>query len=166
MPHPLRGRGAAPTLCAFLTHTHTHTHPLHNGTAQLPSVALRETRGYRCVTVVVSPLIALIEDQVAALRANGIAAVGLTGEATAAQAEAAVNGEFSLVYITPEKAESWLGPLKRMQANVGICCFAIDECHCVSQWWVGGWVGARVSTCAHMMMMMATATATATTTMH
>ena len=64
----------------------------------------------------------------------GIEAVALSAEATREQTEKAVRGDYAVVYLTPEKAEGALGLLQRMYDNVGICAFAIDECHCVSQW--------------------------------
>jgi ATP-dependent DNA helicase RecQ len=92
------------------------------------------------VTIVVSPLIALMQDQVEALRDNGIAAtfinstLGLTqSRERAAQILA---GKIKLLYVAPERllAESFLAFLEQVQAQVGIAAFAIDEAHCVSEW--------------------------------
>ena len=88
------------------------------------------------VAVVVSPLIALMEDQVAALRQLGLRAACLNsaldaGE-RAAVAEALRRGELDLLYLAPERL---LG--ESMLALLGECplaLFAIDEAHCVSQW--------------------------------
>lgn len=60
--------------------------------------------------------------------------MALSADATREQAEKAVRGDYAIVYLTPEKAEGALGLLQRMYDNAGICVFAIDECHCVSQW--------------------------------
>jgi ATP-dependent DNA helicase RecQ len=87
-------------------------------------------------TVVVSPLIALMQDQVAALQELGIAAAFLNSSldaATAMQVERDfVTGKLKLLYVAPERLltprfQSLLG-----QARLGL--FAIDEAHCVSQW--------------------------------
>jgi len=101
---------------------------------QLPSLVLRDKKGYRCVTVVVSPLLALIEDQVAGLRANGVSALAIGTSATMAQVEAALRGEYALLYVTPERMEVWMNSLVTLHNNVGLAALAIDEAHCVSQW--------------------------------
>ena len=101
---------------------------------QLPSLVLRDKKGYRCVTVVVSPLLALIEDQVAGLRANGVSALAIGMSATNAQVEAALRGEYALLYVTPERMEVWMDKLVTLHNNVGLAALAIDEAHCVSQW--------------------------------
>ncbi len=91
----------------------------------------------RCGTaVVVSPLIALMQDQVSALRQLGIEATcihsGLPGE-TVRRREAELRaGVFDLVYVAPERlcSEAFLALLEGMEPSL----FAIDEAHCVSQW--------------------------------
>lgn len=86
--------------------------------------------------VVVSPLISLMEDQVRGLAAANIPACFL-GSAQSRQ-DQVVNdllaGEYRVLYITPEFAESNLSLPKTLDERVGITLFAIDEAHCVSQW--------------------------------
>ena len=88
------------------------------------------------VGIVVSPLIALMQDQVAALRELGIRAAFLNSTLDAAEARAvqraARMGELDLLYMAPERllGESGMALLDDLR----IALFAIDEAHCVSQW--------------------------------
>jgi ATP-dependent DNA helicase RecQ len=92
------------------------------------------------LTLVVSPLIALMQDQVSALVNNGISATFLNstiGNSDRQKREAAIlRGEIKLLYVAPERlvADSFLGFLDRVKSEVGISAFAIDEAHCVSEW--------------------------------
>ena len=92
------------------------------------------------VGIVVSPLIALMADQVAALDELGVRAAALNSTLTAAQAAAIERrmqaGEIDLVYIAPERllGERSLRLLDALAQQDGIALFAIDEAHCVSQW--------------------------------
>jgi len=92
------------------------------------------------VTVVVSPLIALMEDQVQALQTNGIGATFLNSsldfQETQQREAAVLAGDIQLVYMAPERllGERKLDWLDRLQAGVGIAAFAVDEAHCVSEW--------------------------------
>ena len=93
------------------------------------------------VTLVVSPLIALMQDQVRQLRNNGIAAAFINSSLDAAGIKrttaALLRGEYKLVYLAPERLllqEFLDGPLQRLQGGVGINAFVIDEAHCVSEW--------------------------------
>jgi ATP-dependent DNA helicase RecQ len=97
---------------------------------QVPSL-VRQGTG-----VVISPLIALMHDQVEAMKAVGVRAAFLNstqGAAERAEVEQAyLSGELDLLYVAPERlsAES----TKRFLENGEIALFAIDEAHCVSQW--------------------------------
>ena len=86
--------------------------------------------------VVVSPLIALMQDQVTAMRQIGVRASFLNSTMTmdaALEVEAAVrNGELDLLYIAPERLNQER-TLALLQASP-LALFAIDEAHCVSQW--------------------------------
>ncbi|MDZ7799877.1 MAG: DNA helicase RecQ [Trueperaceae bacterium] len=88
------------------------------------------------VAVVVSPLIALMQDQVGALRQNGVRAAFLNSSLDpSAQREVEADldaGRLDLVYVAPERVlrESFLARLERVPVSL----FAIDEAHCVSQW--------------------------------
>ncbi|MEL7301207.1 MAG: DNA helicase RecQ [Pseudomonadota bacterium] len=88
------------------------------------------------VTVVISPLIALMRDQVRGLQEAGVEAGALTSgnteEETAEVWEALEAGRLKLLYIAPERlaAGSALGMLRR----IGVSMIAVDEAHCVSQW--------------------------------
>ena len=88
------------------------------------------------VTVVVSPLIALMQDQVATLNELGVAAVALNSSASAAEqqeiAKRLLAGEIKLLYMAPERLVQprMLAFLQRLK----LALVAIDEAHCVSQW--------------------------------
>ncbi len=84
--------------------------------------------------IVVSPLIALMDDQVAALRQNGVPAAALhSGNSQARKEEEdLLNGRLKVAYVAPERllTERFLARLDRCDVSL----FAIDEAHCVSQW--------------------------------
>jgi len=97
---------------------------------QVPSL-LREGTG-----IIVSPLIALMQDQVEALEQLGVRAAflnsSLTGEAAAAVEARLLAGDLDMLYVAPERllTDRFLRLLDRSR----IALFAIDEAHCVSQW--------------------------------
>jgi ATP-dependent DNA helicase RecQ len=88
------------------------------------------------LTVVVSPLISLMKDQVDALTASGVAATFLNSSLKADESRARLRGlhegEYRLLYVAPERMmlSGFLADLKRW--NVGL--LAIDEAHCISEW--------------------------------
>ncbi len=88
------------------------------------------------LTVVVSPLIALMKDQVDALHANGIAATFLNSSLSAQEYQARLRGvyrgDYRLLYMAPERLmlPDSLNNLQQWQVNL----FAIDEAHCISEW--------------------------------
>jgi len=90
----------------------------------------------RGVGVVVSPLIALMKDQVGALRAAGVNAVALNStlspEDQAAVRADLQRGEIDLLYVTPERLGN--ESFRKFLDTLEIALFAIDEAHCVSQW--------------------------------
>ena len=97
---------------------------------QLPALALPG------VTLVVSPLIALMKDQVDALKANGIAAEclnsGMSGEEQSRVQMQTHRGEIKLLYVAPERI---VRPgFQRFLESIELSLIAVDEAHCISQW--------------------------------
>lgn len=88
------------------------------------------------LTVVISPLIALMRDQVRALREAGVTAGALTSgnteEETSAVFEALHDGTLKILYMAPERLAS--GGTDRLLSQAGVTLLAVDEAHCVSQW--------------------------------
>ena len=97
---------------------------------QFPSIYLKG------VTVVISPLISLMEDQVMALKLVNVEAclLGTAQDNKNKVTEKLFNGECRIIYLTPECLESSVSMLESLNKKVGIDLVAIDECHCVSQW--------------------------------
>lgn len=92
------------------------------------------------LAIVVSPLIALMQDQVEALQQLGVNAAflnsSLSAEDNARITRQVVAGEIKLLYVAPERlmVGSFLSLLDEVQQHTGLALFAIDEAHCVSQW--------------------------------
>lgn len=86
-------------------------------------------------TIVVSPLLALMTDQVDALRANGIPAAAVNSQQTETYnrdvLENVFAGRIKLLYMSPERL---LGEIDQWSSAMPISLIAIDEAHCISQW--------------------------------
>ena len=96
---------------------------------QLPAMALEGT------TIVVSPLIALMKDQVDALRDKGIPATSINSSLDRTERNRRIrsmcDGSYKLVYVAPERFnDHFMAALGRTQISL----LAIDEAHCISQW--------------------------------
>jgi ATP-dependent DNA helicase RecQ len=105
---------------------------------QIPAIA-REQRG-QGITVVISPLIALMQDQVGALDEAGVSAAFLNSTLSfdeASQVEKRLlRGDITLLYCAPERVMTprFLAQLDSLYERGKLSLFAIDEAHCVSQW--------------------------------
>ena len=92
------------------------------------------------VAIVVSPLIALMQDQVDALQQLGVQAAFLNSSQTPEVARTVnnllMNGELQILYVAPERLmlSGFLAQLAQIEVHTGIALFAIDEAHCVSEW--------------------------------
>ena len=105
---------------------------------QIPAIA-RQSAGLG-ITIVVSPLIALMHDQVGALHEAGVSAAFLNSTLSNAEAQDVEqrlrSGEITLLYAAPERITTprFLALLDLLYAQNLLSLFAIDEAHCVSQW--------------------------------
>ncbi|MES2974631.1 MAG: DNA helicase RecQ [Pseudomonadota bacterium] len=105
---------------------------------QIPAIA-RQRAGHG-ITVVISPLIALMHDQVGALHEAGVEAAflnsTLSGEEAAQVEKRLLRGEITLLYAAPERVTTprFLAQLDSLHERGQLSLFAIDEAHCVSQW--------------------------------
>jgi ATP-dependent DNA helicase RecQ len=99
---------------------------------QIPALAMAG------VTIVVSPLIALMKDQVDALRVGGISAAFLNSTQSADEqryiANELRNGGLKMLYVAPERMFSNEGRFLEYLKECNVSLFAIDEAHCISQW--------------------------------
>lgn len=92
------------------------------------------------VGVVISPLIALMQDQVDALQQFGVQAAFLNSSLDAYETDVItvqlLRGELKILYVAPERLlmPGFLALLAQIEDSIGIALFAIDEAHCVSQW--------------------------------
>src|SRR5229473_3954685 len=92
------------------------------------------------LTIVISPLIALMQDQVDRMRANGLPATFVNSTLSSVERvereRAALNGQLKLLYVAPERLVSgnFLSFLDQVDRTVGISLLAVDEAHCVSEW--------------------------------
>ena len=88
------------------------------------------------LTVVVSPLISLMKDQVDALTARGLPAAFVNSTLTTAQASErfrrAASGELKLLYVAPERFD--FGNTAERLRDIGVSLLAVDEAHCISEW--------------------------------
>jgi len=89
---------------------------------------------FKGITLVISPLIALMKDQVDGLNANGIPASFFNSSQDASQQDDIINrvikGDLKLLYVAPES----LAALQNILKEQYISCIAIDEAHCISSW--------------------------------
>jgi RecQ family ATP-dependent DNA helicase len=99
-------------------------------TYQLPALVLHETNPQIGITVVVSPLIALMDDQIASLHKRHIKAGALHGNMTAAARRQVweQRSALTLLYVAPERLERLTPELPK------VCRMVIDEAHCISEW--------------------------------
>jgi ATP-dependent DNA helicase RecQ len=102
---------------------------------QIPALVAARSAGAG-TTIVISPLIALMQDQVGSLLGRGVRAAALhSHQDDGEQAEAVacfLRGELELLYVSPERAAK--ASFRRMLKRTPIALLAIDEAHCVSQW--------------------------------
>ncbi|MCW3090463.1 MAG: ATP-dependent helicase RecQ [Ferruginibacter sp.] len=128
---------------------HNQQEIIENVLAKNDSIVLMPTGGgkslcyqvpalmFEGVTIVVSPLIALMKDQVDALKLNGIAAAFLNSSQSSFEQAAIIqrlkNNQLKLLYVAPERLLGQNSLLLYLE-NINVSLFAIDEAHCISHW--------------------------------
>ncbi|XP_067901322.1 bifunctional 3'-5' exonuclease/ATP-dependent helicase WRN isoform X4 [Heterodontus francisci] len=86
------------------------------------------------VTIVISPLISLMEDQVLHLNMSNVAACFLGSSQSKNLSHELTKGHFKVVYMTPEFCSGSISLLKKLDDSIGITLVAVDEAHCISEW--------------------------------
>jgi ATP-dependent DNA helicase RecQ len=128
---------------------HNQEEIINNVLAKKDSIVLMPTGGgkslcyqvpallFEGVTIVVSPLIALMKDQVDALKINGVAAAFLNSSQSGAEQEIIFrqlkNNQLKLLYVAPERLLGQHNLLNYLR-GINLSLFAIDEAHCISHW--------------------------------
>jgi superfamily II DNA helicase RecQ len=121
-----------------------HAPPLAQQPSDSAHLSWSADRRRGAVTIVVSPLLALIEDQVAGLKRRGVPAAMLSSgqtEKVNKDVMAALQSHrslpFALLYVTPERvsAAQFINTLVKLDRRGRLAAFAIDESHCISQWY-------------------------------
>jgi len=88
------------------------------------------------ITIVVSPLISLMQDQVMALKASGVPAAYINSSLSGVQMQAVyrnlLTGKYKIVYLAPERLD--YPGFAALAGKLNISLLAIDEAHCISQW--------------------------------
>ena len=88
------------------------------------------------ICVVISPLIALMNDQITALKAKNIRALAITSGMSFSELDIALDnciyGNYKFLYISPERLESDMVQLRLKKMNINL--LAVDEAHCISEW--------------------------------
>ena len=136
-------RGPQQDIISHVTHGHDALVLMPTGGGkslcyQIPAIA-RQQAGLG-ITIVVSPLIALMHDQVGALHEAGVSAAFLNStlspDETSAIEQRLRKGEITLLYAAPERINTprFLAQLDSLYSQGHLSLFAIDEAHCVSQW--------------------------------
>ncbi len=99
---------------------------------QIPAIV------FEGLTVVVSPLIALMKDQVDSLKANGVEAAFINSTQTVSEQTAIIrsvrSGKTKLLYVAPERLASGINRFLDFLREINVSLFAIDEAHCISSW--------------------------------
>jgi len=99
---------------------------------QIPALVQKGT------AIVISPLIALMKDQVDALCLNGISAAYLNSSQSGSEQEQVIkdllSGKLKLLYIAPERLSTQNNSLLKIFETINISLFAVDESHCISHW--------------------------------
>lgn len=102
---------------------------------QLPATLLAEQKG---LSLVVSPLIALMKDQVDSLLSRGVRTAALTSAATSAEQSEILEGigssSYDIIYVAPERFHSQRFMAALESLPNGLALLAIDEAHCISEW--------------------------------
>lgn len=126
-------RGQQETVIERIMHRHDTLAIMPTGAGkslcyQIPALALPGT------AIVISPLIALMHDQIRAANAVGIRAASMTSadQENATTAQALRNGDLDLLYVAPERVNT--SAFQALLSAAQIALFAIDEAHCVSEW--------------------------------
>lgn len=104
----------------------------------IPVIASR-LRKKPCTIFIVSPLKALVQDQIKYLNSLGLKAIALTEDSEEYSIERVINGEYSYVYGSPESflsKDAWRGIFSNRSFRAHLIGVAIDEAHSISHWYV------------------------------